>query len=364
MPKQIEDLDTLKDNILDQMGENENDPPEEELDEEDESEDEDEGESEEDEEEEDEPDEEGEDDTEDPDESGDRTKGKKKSSGEDKEGFIRVKPDKKGNLVDPRTGKIIAPAGPARRFYERMVNSERRLGQMQIAENKRLGMMQEATHIIKHMQGQLDALNKQETIGKQLGLSPEEQTEFLQLAAKFKDNNTALDTVKYLLTKAAQRGIDIKSLGVTGAFDIKALTDEIAKKFEPLTQTVQQQQNFQKAQNEVRTEIRNFLTTYPDAKDFLDVLSKMLQTPQFQGKSLEVAWLNLKNHLLERSRRAKQRNGRGPDGRKFSRPSGRSSPGIVREEQDLRVDNSPVDVDTEYKEIVKQVMEDFGGIST
>lgn len=277
---------------------------------------------------------------------------------------VRVKADKKGNLIDPKTGKIVAAAGPARRFYEDLSNTKARLFGVLDQNKKFRGAMTQAAQAVTALTAENKTLKENKGVPEQLGLSPAEATEFLAVAAKFKDNNTAVDAIKYMLTKAVQRGINLDALGKGAGANIdlnvfaKDITDKVEALVKPLsdrfTQNEQQQQQFTQEQAAVRAEIGDLIAREPAAQPHLKVLGGMLRQPEFAHvKSLNEAWLILKDYL-RRQQRERPGAVRGQQ-----RPMGRSKPGT---QVSGDIDDSPMSVDTEYREIVRAVMNEYGGI--
>jgi hypothetical protein len=283
---------------------------------------------------------------------------------DDKSKLLKVKSDKRGNLVDAKTGKIVAPAGPARRFYEERVQAQRSLAQSnQVIQNQRQ-IMAQAGRALQLMKDQFEAIQKTNDLPKTLGLSSDEHVEFLQLAAKWKTDPQ--NVLKYLLTKAAQRGITLEAGGAGSNLDLSVITNDINaaldKRLKPFTDRItQSEQQEQEKRAEQLAEL-NLVTNEPYAQQFLPVLRKMKDQPEFQGLSLSERWLRVQNYLL-RQRQARPRGQEGNAPRRSARamPRGNARPGIDSGEGN-QIDDSPVDVNTDFKDIVRQVIRDHGGI--
>ena len=293
------------------------------------------------------------------------SEGEEDDSGEsDDRTDFKLKSDKRGNLVDPRTGKIAAKAGTERRLFEKARGFETKLRAAAVRINEQNNLMAQARDTIMAMNSRIETLEKSQgsATGAELGLSPEEQIEYLQLGSRFKNDATALDAAKYMLTKLAQRGINIQSLGANqGALDVGALTDTITKRIEstlgPIKQRTDQEEARDRLEKEVTNDIRNFVSSNPTAKPFLPVLGKILAQPQFKHLGLDGAWQKLQNHLLREHLRKQSR-------RPAPRPSGRSRPGADRSGGTEEIDDSPMSADTEFKDIVKSVLNDYGPIDS
>lgn len=293
-----------------------------------------------------------------------------KAESQDKD-YPKVRADKKGNLIDPKTGRVVAPAGPARRFYESLISTRVKARKLEGEVISQRRLMMQAGNAIKDLKTKLEAKEAESNLPKSLGLSPDEHAEALQVFAKFKNPATALDAIKYVLTKAIQRGIDIKTLGVPAntGLDIGVLTKDIVSqiegKLQPLTNRLTASTKQEEEVGKVREEIDNFLSLNPEAKPYLPVLVNMAKQPELAHLSLQEAWLRLLLHLRTRQTTQRDSNNRRQPGNgsrpsNVSRPSGRSRPGV--DVDGSQVDNSPVDVNTEYKQLVKEVVKDLGGI--
>jgi hypothetical protein len=148
--------------------------------------------------------------------------------------------DAKGNVLDPKTGKIIAPAGPAARFhqeaYKAKGEAQRANAQFQDAADR----LERAIRIGEALNEELiQARQKGDNpVAKQLGLNDQETVDALQLAAEAK--REPLKAIQKLLTRAAANGIDISKLGLPGggAIDIKAITDLVREEIGKATQPI------------------------------------------------------------------------------------------------------------------------------
>jgi len=272
---------------------------------------------------------------------------------------VKVKADKRGNLINPKTGKIVAPAGVARRFYEDAVDAKKQVAALSRSVQQRDSLLHQARDAIISMQAQLTGVNSRDDVGKTLGLSPDEQVEFLHLGAQFKDNGKALDALRYLLTKAVQRGIDIKPLGAGGAaFDPSVIVNDMTKKIEaslkPMNDRFQESEKQEQTRKAVQQEIQNFTLRNPEAEQYLPVIGEILKNPRFSHLGLEGAWLTLQNHLLRKNLTARQSR------RPVGRPAGRARAGVPNDGG--HIDDSPASVDMEFKDILKSVIRDYGDV--
>jgi hypothetical protein len=267
-----------------------------------------------------------------------------------------VRPDKKGNLIDPKTGKIVAPSGPARRFYEDLHRTRAQLNETNRQFNENRQLMGRAAQVMTDMKAKIDAFEGQNNLPQQLGLSPDEHAEALQFMAKFKNPSTAVDAIKLILTRAAQRGINMEGLQQS-PLDLSVLTQDIYKKIEdqiaPITNRLKASNEQEEQQKKADAEVQNFFYQNPQARQFAPVLVKMAQRPELAHLSLSESWLMLQNYLL-RQRQEPEGGNASP-----SRPGGRATAGTRASN---KPDDSPVTVDASYRDIVKSVVKDHGGL--
>lgn len=291
-------------------------------------------------------------DDDDPDGSGERQEEDEEAA----EFKLKTQADKKGNLIDPKTGKIVAPAGSARRFYEKAVKSQHLVERMTTEMQRQQVLMNKAGRALQQMQATIQANEKNMNLPKELGITPEEHAEALQVFSKFKNPGTAIEALKYMLTKAVQRGIDIKPLGANaGATDFSVITQDLERRIQeqlkPITDRIQQSDQRNANEQKLFEEREDFLIQTPGIpQQYQTVLDRMVVMPQFQGLGYKGAWLALQNYLL------RQRGS--PEARNPQRPMGRGRPGAMNQGQG-GPDDSPVDVNTEFGDLVKGVMRDY-----
>lgn len=223
--------------------------------------------------------------------------------------------DQKGNLVDPRTGEIIARAGSEARIYQRIHKQ---------ATDYIRGANQ---RIQGHLSQQREQLNRAVEIGldfeKQLGAANAQlakmnafelgHEQLIEAAQYYKQaQSDPVGVLKSLLTRAALSGIDIQQLGFDGQnLDTKSVLDmvrqEIAKGVKPVqdyaaqrTQERESQQVEQRYLDEAKTQVESFFKSTPAAVPFMNVFQAVLQQPQFQTMSLSAIWDKVQLHLMRR----------------------------------------------------------------
>jgi hypothetical protein len=223
--------------------------------------------------------------------------------------------DQKGNLVDPRTGEIIARAGSEARIYQRIHKqatdyirgaSGRIQGHLEQERQKLSRAVDIGLDFEKQLneaRGQLQKINAFE-------LQPDQLLEAGQL---YKQAQTdPVGVLKNLLTRAALSGIDITQLGFDSQnLDSRSVLDmvraEIAKGVKPVqdyaaqrTKEQETQQVEQKYLTEARTQVESFFQSTPQAVPFMNIFHQVLQQPQFQQMSLGAIWDKVQLHLMRR----------------------------------------------------------------
>ncbi len=191
--------------------------------------------------------------------------------------------DAKGNLVDPRTGQVIATAGDGRRWYE-----ENRRTSMQLTQSKQQ---------LDNLNVQLSAYKEANASIERLGIDPTEHLMAVQLFANYKKD--PVGTFKWMLTEAQAAGHNLSSiLGTAGAFDPAAIKQMIASEIAPLRQSQEREAAIQQAGNEAAAEANEFYTQHPDAVIHDAVLVQLME--RNTNLSPREAYLELKLYAAEK----------------------------------------------------------------
>jgi hypothetical protein len=221
--------------------------------------------------------------------------------------------DKKGNLVDARTGEVIARAGSEARIYQRVHKQasdyiRAATGNIQNQIQTERGKLQKAVEIglgfereLSELRGTFRQINAHE-LGKD---------QLLEAAAYYKQaQSDPVGVLKNLLTRAALSGIDISQLGMDGnSFDAKTLVEMVRKEInqgiQPVRDYTSQQQ---KAQNDkqvesqylrqAETQVNTFFGSNPQAIPYTHIFHAVLSQPQFQNMSLGEIWDKVQLHLI------------------------------------------------------------------
>jgi len=221
--------------------------------------------------------------------------------------------DKKGNLVDARTGELIARAGSEARIYQRV-------------HKQASDYIRAATgNIQNQMQGERQKLNRAVEIG--LGFEKElselkqyvnqinafelPKEGLIEAAQYYKQaQSDPVGVLKNLLTRAALSGIDISQLGMDpNGLDPKSLVEQIRKEIQqgiaPVAQFTNQQQAERQEQQvqsqylqQAERQVSEFFGKTREAIPFTHIFHAVLQQPRFQHMSLGEIWDKIQLHLM------------------------------------------------------------------
>lgn len=274
-----------------------------------------------------------------------------------------IRTDGKGNLVDKKTGQIVARAGAEARMYQKM---HRQSLQLQSVEAQRVDMENRLKKAIE-IGTQLFERNKmlQENQGtfapQRYGLQDHEAVEALNFAKQAKTD--PIGAIKAILTRASSNGIDLSSIGLQGGnFDPASLMNlvrqEIGQAMNPLkersqreTADQQRQREAQQAADEAKSELNRFIAQNPEVREYLPIFAKVYENPQFQHMSLGEVWSRIQLNLL--------RQGQQTQGQRPANQQRRRNPGLPRG-QNRPPQNGPqgnlAPVETSYEDIVRDIL--------
>lgn len=252
--------------------------------------------------------------------------------------------DKKGNVVETKTGKVVAPAGPAARFYQdaykakqEVVSHKAQITQLQADSRSRVDRAVAIGEQLYTQNEQYKAkIAELTSVGNRLGINEAEQLDALQLASEIKRDPKA--GLQKLLTRAAANGIDISTLGFNGAAGMaplmQAVRDEINKLTTPITDAQKANTERARAQQESdarlqRSEdnVRRYFEERPDHQRFAPIYLQVLQQPQFAKMSLGEIGARIEMHLLQQRYEGNGNRQRQPNpATRRSIPNGRGGP--------------------------------------
>lgn len=275
-----------------------------------------------------------------------------------------IRTDGKGNLVDRKTGQVVARAGAEARMYQKMHRTTQAYEQLQIQQKDTNERLTKAVEIgtqlferLKEMQN-----NVGEFAPEKHGLTREELVEAIGFAKSGKTD--PVGTIKKLLTRAAAGGIDLTQIGLAGGnFDPKSLMDmvrqEIGNQMTPLRERTQRETEQERQTREAneslessKKELNKFLGQNPEARQYLPVFQQVYSQPQFQHMSLGEVWSRLQLNLLRRAQaqQSQQRPANQSRNRNQRPPNGQSRPPVGSNKTAL----APVDMS--YEDIVRGLL--------
>jgi hypothetical protein len=263
-----------------------------------------------------------------------------------------LKADARDNLIDGE-GKVVVPAGLARRFYERARKEQQRTRVEQSRANQLQTYLEKAVQVGQQLNERVRALQDAGNLGTKFNLSNEEQVQALQFMSDYKRNPT--EALKAILTRAAAYGTKLDELGLGGGLDANSLVTAIEEKLGGKLKAVDEMVNTnrereteaarqEQLQRDTTREVVTFLQQNPDARAHLNTLKQILG--KFPQLGLTEAWLRLKLYL------AGSHGERTADPQRRSRPNGRA-PGE-------RPTGGVAPLETDYGKIINEELDRIG----
>lgn len=221
--------------------------------------------------------------------------------------------DQKGNLVDTRTGEIIARAGSEARIYQRVHKQASDYiraanGNIQNAISAERAKVQRAVEIGLGFEKELSSLKG---FVNQINAHELQKDQLLEAAAYYKQAQTdPVGVLRNLLTRAALSGIDISQLGMDkNNLDPKSIVDMVRKEIQAGIQPVQQFTRQQQAERQTKEtesqylqqaerQVNDFFGSTPQAVPYTHVFHAVLSQPRFQNMSLGEIWDKVQLHLI------------------------------------------------------------------
>ncbi len=276
-----------------------------------------------------------------------------------------VRPDAKGNLVDQKTGQVVARAGSEARMYQNLHKARGDVNRLTTAHTEVSTRLNRAVEIgqglfdrVKDLQAQVQA-----SLPATYGLTQQELVEAAGFAQSAKTD--PVGTIQKLLTKAAAGGIDLTKIGLSGGnFDPKAFMDmvkaEIGTAMNPLKQRSESEQRQQQTQQQQTQEeqaaiadLNKFLGENPEARNYLPVFKKVYENPAFQHMTLGEVWAKLQLNLMRQ-----RQNGNGGQ-RPENREPRRRQPQLPRGNNQAPRGAPPSElapVNMSYEDIVRDIL--------
>ena len=248
--------------------------------------------------------------------------------------------DKKGNLVDSRTGELIARAGSEARIYQRVHKQatdyiRAATGNIQNQMQQERGKLNRAVEIGLAFEKELSDLK---STFKQINAYDLPKEGLIEAAGYYKQAQTdPVGVLKNLLTRAALSGIDISQLGMDNkSIDPKTLVEQIRREIQagiaPVQQYTQQQREAQQRQQvdsqylqQAERQVQTFFGNTPEAVPYTHVFHAVLQQPRFQHMSLGEIWDKVQLHLIRNGVDPRQPPSRSQRQRLSGNPGGQPS---------------------------------------
>lgn len=165
------------------------------------------------------------------------------------------------DLVDPKTGEVVARGGNERRYFENAQKATRQL-QAQTTELQQLRQQQASAGEVTKLATDLQLPVADQKIAMQM-LSDFYKDPVKQLAA--------------LVSEVKAKGYPVDQLlGMQPTIDYAAMQKMIDSKLAPVTQQRNQQQEVAKAQAEVKQELETFLSHNEDAYANLNIIAQAM----------------------------------------------------------------------------------------
>lgn len=276
-----------------------------------------------------------------------------------------VRPDGKGNLVDKKTGQVVARAGAEARMYQNLHRTRAAHEALQAQHTEQGQRLNKAIEIGTQLFERLKTMQTEqgELAPERFNLNRDEAREAMNFAKEAKTD--PVGTIKKILTRAAANGIDLQSIGLAGGnFDPKSLMDlvrgEITQHMQPLRERQQQetaqQQREREAQESLdasKQELNTFLGANPDAKQYLPVFQQVYSQPQFQHMTLGEVWSRIQLNLLRRGQMQPQQQQR-PANQQRRNP--RVPNGQQRMPRGRQQGNGMAPVEMSYEDIVRGIL--------
>jgi len=221
--------------------------------------------------------------------------------------------DQKGNLIDTRTGELIARAGSEARIYQRVHKQasdyiRAATGNIQNQMAAERGKLSRAVEIGLGFEKELSELK---SYVSQINAYELPKEGLLEAAGLYKQaQSDPVGVLKSLLTRAALSGIDISQLGMDPkGMDPRTMMDMVRKEMQaavkPVTEYTTQQRKVQENQQvesqylqQAERQVNDFFGRTREAIPFTHIFHAVLSQPRFQNMSLGEIWDKIQLHLI------------------------------------------------------------------
>lgn len=177
--------------------------------------------------------------------------------------------DKKGNIVDPKSGQIIARAGSERRLYEKSNRLQRQIEPLQKELENYKTFVDQGRNLANEI--------------KKHGFKPDELQEYFDTVILYKTN--PLEAAKRIVANVASMGYNISDIvggSVGDAVDMAAIKRMIESNLAPINQQREQEQTQQVNRQELERKLQDFY----DQHEYSDVQANVIDNMLGANKSL------------------------------------------------------------------------------
>lgn len=179
------------------------------------------------------------------------------------------------DLVDPKTGQVIARGGAERRYYDDAQRYKKLHDRVQ--------------NDYTQLQGRVRELEAATNIGKELGLTPTQQVTAMRAMSDLMRD--PVNTLKAIIAdmRAANINLDGVLSDVSG-IDMAAINKTIDNKLQPVLKPQQQAEQERELRNDAQRTLETFLDKHQDAEHNLDVISNLMRETNLdlQGAYVEM----------------------------------------------------------------------------
>jgi hypothetical protein len=189
--------------------------------------------------------------------------------------FLRE--DEQGNLINAE-GEVIAPAGKARAYYERVKKEGREArdhANRLALSNHNLGTkFKELFESHKKLEDQV-AGGAHQQMTQLTGMNEAEVQDVLNFARQYKQN--PVEAIKGILTKAQLNGIDLSKLGVQGQLDPAMVRETIAGIVKEQISPISEQFSAQSREAQAAREVEEFERDFADLAEHHEVVAEAIR---------------------------------------------------------------------------------------
>lgn len=189
--------------------------------------------------------------------------------------------DAKGNVVNPKTGKVLYEAGsPANTMFRQVRN-------LQFQHHKATETLQEVAKLGRDFETKYNTLKEAASVGNQLGLTAEDQTYAMRLMGSYKTN--PVQTLRALLTDAVSNGTDLNDIfDNVSAIQTDAFKKMLDERLKPITQAAEQRTEQSQTTQRVQQETQSFFEENPEAQLHIPLIRRVIDQHTENGQQISL----------------------------------------------------------------------------